>query len=76
MVLTQTLQITKTNLDILARRYNLLGEEEDYKNIYNLLLQYGAEDTPATSPFVLCGKTAKEGLEDEHYEREYHRLVA
>jgi hypothetical protein len=57
------------------RRYNLIGEE-DYKKIYDLLLQYGAEDTPATSPFVLCGKTAKEGLEDEHYEREYHRLVA
>jgi hypothetical protein len=45
------------------------------KQICDLLTKYGAEDKPFTSHLV-CGMAAAEFLEDEHYAREYHRLVA
>jgi hypothetical protein len=45
------------------------------KQIYDLLIQYGAKDEPYISPFV-CGMTAAEYLEGEHYAREYRRLLA
>lgn len=46
------------------------------KQIYDLLIQYGAKDEPFISPFVSGSMTAAEYLEDEHYAREYHRLLA